>query len=118
MKKFLIILGVLLCCAFITNAQTITGTVSDASGPLSAASVVEKGVKTNGVITDENGNFRITLSGNSRTLTVSSVGHASQDVKVGANQTNVNVVLQADDQGLNAVVVVGYGTKKRVTTTG
>ncbi|TKK67954.1 TonB-dependent receptor [Ilyomonas limi] len=117
MKQFLIILQVLLCWAFTTNAQTITGTVSDANGPLSAASVVEKGIKTNGTITDENGNFKLALKGTSRTLTVSSVGHATQDVKVG-NQTNINIILQPDEQGLNAVVVVGYGTKKRVTNTG
>ncbi len=118
MKKFIVILQMLLCCAAITKAQTVTGTVSDAIGPLSAASVVEKGSTTNGTVTDENGNFRITLRGGSKTITVSSVGHASQDVKVGAKLTGLAIVLQADDQSLNSVVVVGYGTRKRITNTG
>ncbi len=118
MKKFLAILQVLLCFVAATKAQTVTGTVTDANGPLSAASVVEKGSTTNGAITDESGNFRITLRGNSKTITVSSVGHVSQDVRIGAKLTGITVVMQADDQSLNSVVVVGYGTKKRITNTG
>ncbi len=118
MKKFLIILQVFLCSAIISNAQTITGTVRDDNGPLVAASITENGLATNGALTDEEGNFTITLKGNTRTLTISSVGHATQEIKIGARQMRVAVVLQPDDQGLNAVVVVGYGTKKRVTNTG
>ena len=87
MKKFLVIVQILLCFVAATKAQTVTGIVTDANGPLSAASVVEKGRTTNGIITDENGNFRITLRGNSKTITVSSVGHATQDVKIGC-ETN------------------------------
>lgn len=119
MKKILA-LFTMLVFAVIANhvaAQTIKGVVKDASGPLAAASVVEKGVKTNGVVTDENGNFTITLKGSQKALIVNSVGHAEQEVRVG-NSKNIEVVLQANEQGLDQVVVVGYGTKKRVTNTG
>lgn len=118
-RKFLLISPILflLCFALGVNAQTIKGTVKDATGPLNAASVLEQGLKTNGTATDENGNFSITLRGNSKTLLVSRVGYATQEVKVVAGKS-VEVILQPNEQGLDQVVVVGYGTKKRVTNTG
>lgn len=116
--KRLTIFFLILASAVALHAQTITGTVKDENGPLSAASVVEKGLSTNGTITDENGHFKLTLRGNTRTLVVNSLGFESQEVKLAGGQTTVDVLMQADVQGLNSVVVVGYGTKKRVTNTG
>ena len=100
------------------NAQTIKGTVKDASGPLSSCSVVEKGITSNGTATDENGNFTLTLKGSSLTLVVSHVGYATQEVKVENAGKTQQIILQPNEQGLDQVVVVGYGTKKRVTNTG
>lgn len=119
MKKILALFTMLLFAAIANQiaAQTIKGVVKDANGPLVAASVVEKGLKTNGTLTDDEGKFIITLKGSTKTLVVTSVGHAEQEIRIGNNRT-VEVVLQANDQGLDQVVVVGYGTKKRVTNTG
>jgi TonB-linked SusC/RagA family outer membrane protein len=120
MKKIIAFIQALIFCTLAVatvQGQAVRGTVKDASGPLSA-SVVEKGMATNGTTTDENGNYSLTLKGSSRTIVVSSVGHLSQEVKVSAKQPRADVVLQANEQGLDAVFVVGYGTKKRVTNTG
>jgi TonB-linked SusC/RagA family outer membrane protein len=121
MKRFFSLISLLflsLCFESGLRAQTIKGTVKDASGPLAGVSVIESGLKSNGTATDKNGNFTITLKGNSHTLIVSSVAYATQEVKIGATQRSVSVILQPNEQGLDQVVVVGYGTKKRVTNTG
>ena len=121
MKRiFLFISFLLLYMCFTCHliAQTVKGTVKDASGPLASVSVIEKGVKNNGTATDKNGNFTITLKGNSKTLAVTRVGYAEQDVKVDNPSKALSVILQPNEQGLDQVVVVGYGTKKRVTNTG
>src|SRR5690349_19257749 len=80
-------------------------------------SVLVKGTR-NGVTTDDNGDFVIKVPNSSATLVFSSIGYQSQEVPVG-NQSTINVVLKAAEAGqLDAVVVVGYGTQKKVTVTG
>jgi TonB-linked SusC/RagA family outer membrane protein len=117
-KSFISIIVLLLCFAHGIKAQTVKGIIKDISGPLGAVSVVEKGLKTNGTTTDNNGNFSITLRGNSKTILISRVGYVSQDVKVNNSGKSLQVILQPNEQGLDQVVVVGYGTKKRITNTG
>ena len=97
---------------------TVSGTVKDANGPLTETSIQEKGISTNGTIADRDGNFSITLKGKSMTLIFKRVGYAEQEVKVNTSQRTLNVIMQPSDQGLDQVIVVGYGTKKRVTNTG
>lgn len=94
---------------------TISGKVSDATGPIIGASVVEKGT-TNGTVTDLDGNFSLNVSANS-TLVVSYIGYKDQEIKVG-NQRTFNIQLSEDTQKLDEVVVVGYGTQKKVNLTG
>ena len=96
--------------------KKITGTVVDASGPVIGASVVEKGKSGNGVITDFDGNFSLTVSPGA-TLVISYIGYETQEVKVG-NQSTINVTLQEDNAQLDEVVVVGYGTMKKKLVTG
>ena len=96
--------------------KKITGTVVDASGPVIGASVVEKGKSGNGVITDFDGNFTLTVSPGA-TLVISYIGYETQEVKVG-NQSTINVTLQEDNAQLDEVVVVGYGTMKKKLVTG
>ncbi|WP_456088394.1 SusC/RagA family TonB-linked outer membrane protein [Parabacteroides sp.] len=93
----------------------ITGTVSDNMGPIAGVNVVEKGT-TNGVITDMDGNFTLTVAKGS-VLQVSYIGFVTQEVKVG-NQTNISVKLIEDTQALDEVVVVGYGVQKKKDVTG
>ncbi|MFT3948800.1 MAG: TonB-dependent receptor [Agriterribacter sp.] len=118
-RTFSYILPILLCLcvAFHSKAQTVKGTVKDIAGPLASASVTEKGLPSNGTATDANGNFTLTLKGNSKTIVVSNVGFVAQEVKVTGAKA-VTVILQPNEQGYDQVVVVGYGTKKRVTNTG
>lgn len=99
----------------VQQSKKITGTVSDAMGPVIGANVLEKGT-TNGVITDINGNFALNVKPGA-TLEVSFVGYVTQDVKVG-NQTNLQITLKEDSEMLDEVVVVGYGTMKKSDLSG
>lgn len=99
------------------NAQTISGNVSDNTGPLGGATVVEQGT-TNGTQTDFDGNFTITVSDANATLVVSYIGYDAQEIALNGN-TNITVVLTENTQSLDEVVVLGYGqtqNKKLVTT--
>lgn len=99
-------------------ATVVTGKVRDANGALPAASVIEKGVPASGVSADDQGNFRIVLRGTARTLIFSNQGYVSQEITLDPGQTTLEIVMQPNDQGLDQVVVVGYGTKQRITNTG
>lgn len=100
------------------KGRTITGVVRDASNndPLIGASVTVKGAKL-GVITDVNGNFTISDVPNNVEIVVSYVGYTSQTVAVGRGN-NINVKLNPTNALLNEVVVVGYGTQRKVNLTG
>ncbi|GAA4279642.1 SusC/RagA family TonB-linked outer membrane protein [Gaetbulibacter aestuarii] len=112
LKKLLLPLALLLG-SFI-YAQTVTGTVSDASGPLPGVNVLVKGTST-GTVTDFDGNFEISAN-NGDVLVFSYVGYKTQEVTVSGN--TVNVTMAEDAAQLNEVVVVGYGstTKKEITS--
>lgn len=98
------------------NKRIIQGTVVDAQGiPIIGANIVEKGT-TNGIITDIDGNFSLSV-GNNTVLQISYIGYIAQEIAVG-NQTNINVVMREDLQSLDEVVVVGYGTMKKSDLTG
>ncbi|GAB2541218.1 SusC/RagA family TonB-linked outer membrane protein [Rufibacter soli] len=113
---------ILFALLFVSNAvlaqnKAITGKVTDKSGPLPGASIVEKGQITNGTMTDINGNFSLPLKGSSQTLVISMIGYLPKEVNV-AGQTSVTVLLAEDSKNLDEVVVVGYGEQKKVTMTG
>lgn len=97
------------------NVQ-ITGTVKDNSGEaVIGANVTVKG-STNGTITDLDGKFSIQASPNA-TLVVSFIGYTTQEIKL-QGKTNVTVTLTEDSKALDEVVVIGYGTQKKVNLTG
>ncbi len=94
----------------------MTGTVLDETGePLIGVSVQVKGTTT-GTITDFDGKFSLSVSANA-TLIISYIGYQTQNVEVG-NQRNLTVQLHPDNQLLDEVVVVGYGTVKKRDLTG
>ena len=98
------------------QAKKITGVVVDSKGePIIGANVVEKGT-TNGTITDFDGKFILEVSDNA-TLQFSYIGFMPTTVAI-AGQTSLNVRLREDTQALEEVVVVGYGTQKKVNLTG
>ena len=94
----------------VQQTKKITGTVSDAMGPVIGASVVIKGT-TNGVATDFDGNFTLNAS-QGQTLVVSYIGYITKEIKIGA-QSHFNITLEEDKKVLDEVVVVGYGTMKK-----
>src|SRR5664279_3018131 len=112
-KHTLAVLSVitLLLTGFCSSAQVkrvITGVVKDATGnPISGVTVREKGTKTGGNVTDEQGRFSIKADPNA-TIVLSSVGYVNQEVKAG---DNLIVQLATNSKELSEVVVTGFGTK-------
>lgn len=96
--------------------KKITGKVTDAKGePIIGANVVVKGT-TNGTITDINGQFSIEATSNS-ILQISYIGYVAQDVLVD-NKNNLVISIHEDTQKLDEIVIVGYGSQKKVNLTG
>lgn len=96
--------------------STVTGTVKDANGePLIGVTVMTDGKV--GAITDLDGNFSIPNATEQTQLTISYIGYKDQTLQVG-NKTRLNIVMQEDNQALDEVVVVGYGTMKKSDLTG
>lgn len=95
---------------------TVRGTVTDEAGEtLIGATVQQKGT-TNGTVTDFDGTFTLTVPANA-TLSVSYIGYTPKEIRLNG-QTDLTIVLTGDDQILNEVVVIGYGTmdKKELTS--
>jgi TonB-linked SusC/RagA family outer membrane protein len=117
LRKILCMLCILCCCSVAFAQKKVSGKVVDAGGiSIAGVSVSEKGT-TNGVVTDSEGNFVLTIRSNAAVLQFSCVGYATQDITVGS-QTVINVTLLDDTQDLDEVVVVGYGTQKKVNLSG
>ncbi len=97
--------------------KKITGVVKDQHGePVIGANVSVKGT-TIGTITDSDGNFRLDNISNKDVIVISYIGYISQEIRV-ENQNNLKIVLKEDSQALDEVVVVGFGTQKKVNLTG
>ena len=95
----------------------ISGTVSDSNGqPLPGVNIREKGTN-NGISTDFDGNYAVKVANPESVLVFSYVGFKSQEITVG-NQSKINIILIEDADQLNEVVIVGYGTQKKVNLTG
>ena len=107
---------IILLPAFAQNRITVKGTIFDETGaPLIGAGVSEKGT-SNGVITDIDGVYSISVNPDA-VLTVSYISYSSQDIKVGGRNT-IDVTLMPDNNLLDEVVVIGYGTMKKSDLTG
>ena len=101
-----------------TKGQRISGTIKDATmcDAIIGASVVEKGT-TNGTITDIDGKFSLTLSAG-KEIQVTYVGYIPQTITVRPGVHSYHITLKEDSKTLDEVVVVGYGTQKKVNLTG
>ena len=97
--------------------QTIKGTVIDGETgqPIPGVTVLVKGT-TNGTSADFDGNYNITAS-NDAVLIFSSIGYNKQEIAVGSRST-IDITLNVDNQQLDEVVVVGYGTQSTRKVTG
>lgn len=99
------------------KAITVTGQVVDSAGEtIIGATVLEKGTSNNGVATDIDGKFSIEVDKGS-ILQVSFIGYITQEVKVNGTSP-LKIQLQEDTHTLDEVVVVGYGSQKKVNLTG
>lgn len=98
------------------DKKKITGKVTDQNGEsVIGASVVEKGT-TNGIMTDIDGNFTLEV-GDAAVVQISYIGYRTKEVSI-TGKSNIQVQLMEDTQTLDEVVVVGYGTKKKINLTG
>jgi TonB-linked SusC/RagA family outer membrane protein len=113
------VLTLVMCLVMlIANAQNsnITGRVTDSSGGgVPSAGILIKGTKVS-TVTDGSGNFSIPAK-QGDILVISYIGFVSKEITVGS-QSAINVTLAEDNQALDEVVVVGYGTIKKSSLTG
>ncbi len=100
----------------IMSGQTITGTVSDSSGPLPGANVFVKNTG-NGTTTDFDGNYTLENVANDAVVVVSFLGYTTQEIIAGG-RNEIDIVLQEDLASLEEVVVVGYSSKSTRDITG
>lgn len=109
-KLFSCLVLMFLSISMVAQKVPVSGTVSDQTGPVIGASVIEKGT-TNGTMTDNDGHFTLTVS-KGAVIEISSIGYKTQEITVGA-QANFTVTLSEDNEFLDEVVVVGYGSMKK-----
>lgn len=116
-----IIVIILLACAQLTllaQAVRVSGKVTDTNGEaIIGATLLVKGSST-GTTTDFDGNFSIQLSSVNDVLVISYIGMKTQEIKPGARTSGLTIVLNSDTKLLDEVVVVGFGTQKKINATG
>jgi TonB-linked SusC/RagA family outer membrane protein len=119
MRSILLLFFVLFSTSYYASAQSriVTGKVTDSKGEtLPGVSIKLKGSSA-GVSSGTDGRFSINVPNNNSTLVVTYIGFVSQEVAIN-DQTSVDIVLTSDQQALDEVVVVGFGTQKKVNLTG
>jgi TonB-linked SusC/RagA family outer membrane protein len=120
-KKVVLLPGLLFLSLSVfsqTNTKVpITGTVVDSGGiGVPTVTITERGTK-NSTATSQTGGFSLNVAGSRSVLTVTSIGYAPLEVRVGS-QTSLIIRLQQTSQALGEVVVIGYGTQKKGSLTG
>ena len=109
------------CVCNLARAQqtvTVSGNVTDSTNntAIAGASIAVKGNTQTGTITNNEGNFKLTVP-QGAVLIVSSVNYLTKEVPTG-NSFNLNIALSPSSSELNEVVVIGYGTRRRKDITG
>lgn len=112
-KRILLSFLTLLLCTIMYAQTEITGTVTDAMGPVIGATVMEKGT-TNGTVTDFDGNFKLKVQAG-KTLVFSYIGYKSQELPA---KDGMQVEMKENAKELAEVVVVGYQTVRKADLTG
>lgn len=113
----MLILSCLMVFTSYAQQKNLSGTVVGEDGsPIPGVTVVVKGT-TVGTITDMDGKFSLSVPSDAKILSVSYIGMRSQDLEIGT-QTNFKITMAADVIGVDEVVVVGYGTRKKEELTG
>jgi len=119
MKKIVITTYFLLFSIIMLGQTTVevSGKVvdNDSGIPIPGVNIIEKGT-TNGTMTDFDGNFVLEAPANA-TLVISYLGYTTQEININ-NKSEIDIALQQGAAALDEVVVVGYGTQKKVNLTG
>ncbi len=121
MKKILTLLaGIALSLAMAANVSAqggyeVKGVVVDQLGPVIGAAVIEAGT-TNGAVTDLDGNYSLKVSSPDATVEISCIGYTTLTFK--ASEMPATITLSEDNEFLDEVVVIGYGTVKKSDLTG
>jgi len=117
MKKIISVFFLLISVSVFAQMKNITGKITDSAGePLPGVTVVVKGTTT-GTTSNIDGSYTLPNVSAKSILVFSFVGMATQEVEVGT-QSKISVILAADAIGLEEVVAIGYGTRKKATVTG
>lgn len=97
--------------------KEISGTVKDSQGlPLPGVTVIVKGTST-GIITNANGQFKLSVSADALSLVFSFIGMQSQEISL-KGKSMIDVVMEVTTLNLDDVVVIGYGTVRKIDLTG
>lgn len=121
LKSLLLLLFVFASLGFTSHLYAqgllVEGTIADPTGmPIAGASVIVKNT-TIGVQSDFDGNYSIEVPDSQSILIISYMGYATEEISVGT-QTRLNVTLKESAEGLDEIVIVGYGTQKKSDVTG
>ena len=109
--------SVLAAAIGVQQQVTVEGTVKNSEGQaLNGATIRVKGA-SGAAVTDANGHFEITVADGDATLSISMVGYKDKEVAL-AGKTTINVILEAKESALDSIVIVGYGTQRKVNLTG
>jgi len=114
LKRFLFL--VLMLSGSVLLAQTVTGTVTESSGPLPGVNVSVKGTQ-NGTTTDFDGKYTLNNVSNGAVVVFSYLGYKTQEIAY-TGQAKIDVVMKAESQALNEVVIIGYGSTTKKDATG
>ncbi len=116
-KFFMQTIAVLLLSGAAMAQNVVSGKVTDSKdgSPLPGATISVKGTKTS-TLTINDGTFKFTAPAGAKTLVVSSIGFATQEVQI--NSGTVEVILVAGSLQMSEVIVVGYGTQRKKEVTG
>ncbi len=114
---FFTLLFLLGCLPAFAQNKTVKGTIIDSKGEtLIGVNVSVKGT-TIGTISDLDGKYTLDVPGSNSTLVFSFIGYKTEEITVG-DKSVIDITLKDDTQLIDEVVVVGYGTQKKVTVTG
>lgn len=116
-RNALLLLLTLVSLATYAQDRTISGTITDdASNPLPGVSVLAKGTQK-GTTTNTQGEYSLSVPGNSRSLVFSYIGYKTMEVAIN-NESSISLKLEPTAEALGELVVVGYGSQKKTSLTG
>lgn len=118
--NFLLLFMILVSTGFnyaFAQANVVTGKITGQTGdPVAGASIIQKGT-SRGTATDNAGNFSLSVTSSNATLVITALGYESREYNL-EGRTTVAITLIASTRQLEQVVVVGYGTQRKIDVTG